>query len=153
MSNYVAHVEWRLRDGDDFEANRYSRSHRWHFDGGATVEASSAPSSVPLPWSDPAGVDPEEALIASVSSCHMLWFLSLAAKAGYAVVTYSDRASGVMSKDERGRIAMTRITLAPQIAFASGKAPDAAALAALHNDAHEKCFIANSLRTEVVIAL
>ena len=152
MSSYEAHVEWRLRDGESFADNRYSRAHSWRFDGGATVEASSSPHVVPLPWSNPAGVDPEEALVASVSSCHMLWFLSLAAKAGHTVSNYSDKASGLMAKDERGLIAMTRITLSPSITFADGKGPDAGGLAALHHEAHEKCFIANSLRTEIVVA-
>lgn len=152
MSKYVAKVEWTLKQGESFADNRYSRAHSWHFDGGAVVEASSSPGIVPLPWSDPAGVDPEEALVASASSCHMLWFLSLAAKAGHAVLSYSDKASGLMAKDDRGRMAMTRITLTPVVVFAGDKGPEAAGLAALHHEAHEKCFIANSLRTEIVIA-
>ncbi|MDO8289836.1 MAG: OsmC family protein [Parvibaculum sp.] len=152
MSKYVVKVEWTLKQGESFADNRYSRAHSWHFDGGAVVEASSSPLVVPLPWSNPVGVDPEEALVASASSCHMLWFLSLAAKAGHAVLSYSDDASGIMAKDDRGRMAMTRITLAPVIVFAGGEGPDAAGLAALHHEAHEKCFIANSLRTEIVIA-
>lgn len=152
MSEYIANVEWSLQQGESFADNRYSRAHQWRFDGGTTVDASSSPHVVPLPWSDPTGVDPEEALVASASSCHMLWFLSLAAKAGYTVLSYSDKASGIMAKDDRGRMAMTRITLSPEIVFGNGQRPDAAGLAALHHEAHERCFIANSLRTEIVVA-
>jgi organic hydroperoxide reductase OsmC/OhrA len=152
MSKYTAKVEWALADGESFPDNRYSRAHRWHFDGGAVVDASASPSVVPLPWSSAAGVDPEEALIASASSCHMLWFLSLAAAQGHTVLRYVDNASGVMGKDDRKRTAVTKIILAPDITFASGGAPDAAAIKALHHEAHEKCFIANSLRTEIVVA-
>lgn len=152
MSVYTAKVEWSLDQGEDFVGNRYSRAHQWSFDGGATVSASSSPAVVPLPWSNASGVDPEEALIASASSCHMLWFLSLAAAQGHTVMRYVDNASGVMAKDGRGRISMTKITLAPEISFAPGEEVDEAALAALHHQAHEKCFIANSLRSEIVIA-
>ncbi|HEY6917513.1 MAG TPA: OsmC family protein, partial [Allosphingosinicella sp.] len=120
------------------------------FDGGAVVPGSSSPSVVPLPWSDPAGVDPEEALIASASACHMLWFLHLAKDAGYVVTRYRDEAEGVMGKDGEGRIAITRIVLRPEIAF-DGAAPDAAALERLHHAAHEACFIANSLKSEIVV--
>lgn len=148
MADYVATIEWDA-DGP-FTDGRYSRAHRWRFDGGATVPASSSPHVVPLPLSDPAGVDPEEALIASVSSCHMLWFLSLAQEAGWDVARYADNAKGRMGRDDRGKIAVTRITLAPEIAFA-GNQPSADELAALHHAAHEACFIANSLRTEIVI--
>lgn len=152
MSVYTAKVEWSLDRGEDFVGNRYSRAHQWSFDGGATVPASSSPAVVPLPWSDASAVDPEEALIASVSSCHMLWFLSLAAAQGYAVTRYVDKASGIMAKDDQGRISMTKITLTPDITFVDGSVPDAAGLAELHHQAHEKCFIANSLRSEIVIA-
>ncbi|MDO8423073.1 MAG: OsmC family protein [Parvibaculum sp.] len=152
MSVYTAQIEWSLGQGENFAGNRYSRAHQWSFDGGAIVPASSSPSVVPLPWSDAGGVDPEEALVASASSCHMLWFLSLAAAKGHTVTRYVDKASGIMAKDDRGRIAMTKITLAPDITFADGQGPDAAGLADLHHQAHEKCFIANSLRSEIVIA-
>jgi organic hydroperoxide reductase OsmC/OhrA len=148
MGKYRATIEWRATG--DFAANRYSRAHRWMFDGGADVPASSSPQVVPVPFSDPAGVDPEEALIASVSSCHMLWFLHLARDAGYQVEHYRDEAVGVMGKDDQGRMAMIRITLMPEIAFA-GTAPPADELGHLHHQAHEECFIANSLRTEIVV--
>ncbi|HEX8262499.1 MAG TPA: OsmC family protein [Allosphingosinicella sp.] len=148
MGRYLATVEWRADGG--FRDGRYSRAHRWTFDGGAVVAASASPDVVPPPLSDPAGVDPEEALVASVSSCHMLWFLHLARDAGLDVAAYRDQAQGTMARDERGRIAMTRIVLRPEIEFA-GEAPAAEALARLHHEAHERCFIANSLRTEIVV--
>jgi organic hydroperoxide reductase OsmC/OhrA len=148
MANYLATVEWRS-DGA-FREGRYSRAHRWSFDGGAVVTGSSSPNVVPEPMSDPAGVDPEEALVASVSSCHMLWFLHVARDAGFDVAAYRDEARGTMGKDERGRMAVTRIVLRPRIEFA-GEAPDGDALARLHHEAHEQCFIANSLRTEIVV--
>jgi organic hydroperoxide reductase OsmC/OhrA len=148
MTEHEAIVEWEA-DGH-FADGGYSRGHVWRFDGGAEVRASSSPHVVPAPMSDPAGVDPEEALVASVSSCHMLWFLSLAQAAGLDVARYRDRAGGTMGRDEKGRIAVTRITLRPEIRFA-GRQPDAAELERLHHRAHEKCFIANSLRSEITI--
>jgi organic hydroperoxide reductase OsmC/OhrA len=149
MAKHEATVSWSS-DGD-FLSGKYRRAHHIAFDGGAVMLGSSSPGVVPLPYSDPAGVDPEEMLIASVSACHMLWFLNLAQLAGHDVASYRDEATGVMGKDERGRIAVTRISLAPDIAF-NGPAPSATELDALHHEAHHKCFIANSLRTEVVVA-
>lgn len=148
MADHIATVEWRADRG--FREGRYSRAHRWSFDGGAVVPASASPNVVPEPMSDPAGVDPEEALVASASSCHMLWFLHLARDSGLDVAGYRDEARGTMGRDERGRMALTRIVLRPEIEFA-GEAPDAEILARLHHDAHERCFIANSLRTEIVV--
>ena len=148
MAKYQATVSW-TSDGE-FTSGRYSRGHELSFDGGAVVRGSSSPHVVPVPLSDPAGVDPEEALIASASACHMLWFLSLAQTAGFDVASYRDKASGTMGKDERGRIAVTRIELLPDIAF-NGRQPSPDELAALHHQAHEKCFIANSLRTEITV--
>ncbi|HYD37146.1 MAG TPA: OsmC family protein [Allosphingosinicella sp.] len=148
MADHVATVEWRA-DGD-FRAGRYSRAHLWRFDGGAVVPASASPAVVPAPMSDPFGVDPEEALIASASSCHMLWFLHLARDAGLDVKSYRDEARGTLGKDDRGRTAVTRIVLRPEIEFA-GEAPDAETLDRLHHEAHGKCFIANSLRGEIVV--
>ena len=148
MADYVATVEWRSAGG--FRDGRYSRAHSWRFDGGAVVPASASPQVVPQPMSDPAGVDPEEALVASASSCHMLWFLHLARDAGLEVTAYRDEARGTMGKDERGRMAMIRIVLRPDIEFA-GEAPDSETLARLHHESHKRCFIANSLRTEIVV--
>jgi organic hydroperoxide reductase OsmC/OhrA len=148
MADHVATIEWRSDGG--FREGRYSRAHRWTFDGGTVVPASASPHVVPAPMSDAAGVDPEEALVASVSSCHMLWFLHLARDAGLDVAAYRDQARGTMGKDERGAMAVTRIVLRPEIDFA-GEAPDPATLAQLHHEAHEQCFIANSLRSEIVV--
>ena len=148
MSKHVADIIWRS-DGE-FASGRYTRRHEWRFDGGAVVTASSSPDVVPVPMSDPAGIDPEEGLIAAVSSCHMLWFLSLAQGAGFVVESYEDHAVGEMGRIAPGRLALTRITLDPRIVF-SGTAPDAAELDRLHHDAHERCFIANSLKTEIVV--
>ena len=149
MSEHVATVEWS-RDGQAFADNRYARAHDWRFDGGAVVRGSSAPSSVPVPMSDPAAVDPEEALVAAVSSCHMLFFLGYAAKAGFIVDRYRDDAVGLLGRDNRGKMSITSVTLRPEVAFA-GEAPDPAAIADLHHRAHEACYIANSIRAEVTV--
>ncbi|HJV59626.1 MAG TPA: OsmC family protein [Albitalea sp.] len=148
MSKHLASVHWE-RQQQPFTDNRYSRRHAWHFDGGASVVGSSSPHVVPVPGSDPAGVDPEEAFVASLASCHMLWFLSLAAADGWVVDDYRDDAVGTMGRNADGRMAMTVVTLRPAVAFGGGRAPDAEALAALHHRAHEACFIANSVRTDV----
>lgn len=150
MSEYVATVEWR-RDGQTFTDNRYSRVHEWRFDGGAVVRGSPAPTSVPPPMSDPSAVDPEEALVAAVSSCHMLFFLAFAAKAGVVVDRYTDDAVGVMTRDERGRMAITSVTLRPEIVV-SGDELAAETLDELHHRAHEACYIANSIRATVTVA-
>jgi organic hydroperoxide reductase OsmC/OhrA len=147
MSHYTALISWE-RNGAGFLDNKYSRRHLWSFDGGATVPGSSSPHVVPVPLSDPAAVDPEEAFVASLSSCHMLWFLSLAAKQGFTVDRYRDAAEGVMAKNAEGKIALTLVTLKPEVAF-DGKAPTRAELDGLHHEAHERCFIANSVKTEV----
>ena len=149
MQQFFATVAWQ-RDGQDFTGQRYSRGHAWQFDGGLTVPASSSPLSVPLPMSVAANIDPEEALVAATSSCHMLFFLSLAAQRGYVIDDYRDAAVGELGKNGAGRLAMTRIVLRPRIAFA-GTPPSPEALAALHHDAHERCYIANSLTAEVVV--
>lgn len=151
MHQFEATLAWR-RDGQSFLDQRYSRAHEWRFDGGLRVPASSSPLSVPLPMSDPANLDPEEALVAAAASCHMLFFLSLAAQRGFIVDQYSDHALGVLGKDEDGRIAMTTITLRPSVVFSGPSLPDAAQRAALHHLAHDKCYIANSLKTAVLIA-
>ena len=150
MSEHVATVEWS-RDGQAFADNKYARAHDWRFDGGAVVRGSSAPSSVPVPMSDPAAVDPEEALVAAVSSCHMLFFLGYAAKAGFVVDHYQDDAVGVLGRDERGKMSITAVTLRPEVVFSGKVQPDAAALGDLHHRAHEACYIANSIRAEVAV--
>jgi len=149
MHQFFATVAWQ-RHGQDFASQRYSRGHAWQFDGGLTVPASSSPLSVPLPMSVAENIDPEEALVAATSSCHMLFFLSLAAQRGYVIDDYRDDAVGELGKNAAGRLAMTRIVLRPRIVF-SGAAPSPEALATLHHDAHERCYIANSLTADVVV--
>jgi organic hydroperoxide reductase OsmC/OhrA len=147
MSEHLATVEWHS-DGR-FREGRYSRVHTIGFDGGAEVKGSASPHVVPVPMADPAGVDPEEMLVASAAACHMLWFLHLARDAGFDVAGYRDEAAGTIGNLE-GRTAITRIVLRPRIAFA-GEAPDRAMLDRLHHEAHERCFIANSLKSELVV--
>lgn len=149
MAEYAATIEWSRGD-QPFLDQKYSRVHDWRFDGGAVVKGSPAPTSVPAPMSDPSAVDPEEALVAAVSSCHMLFFLAFAAKAGFVVDRYRDDAVGTMGRDDRGKMAITEVVLRPDIAF-SGADPDPAALADLHHRAHEACYIGNSIRGEVRI--
>jgi len=150
MSEHLATVEWSRGD-QDFAGNRYSRAHDWRFDGGAVVRGSSAPTSVPAPQSDPAAVDPEEALVAALSSCHMLFFLAFAAKGGFTVDAYRDEAVGVLGRDDRGKTSITAVTLRPAVIFSGDAMPDAAAIDDLHHRAHGACYIANSIRAEVTI--
>ncbi len=152
MSDYVADIIWRRAAGEAFVDSRYSRAHEWRFDGGIVVPASSAVASVPLPYSKSENVDPEEALVAAASSCHMLVFLHLAARSRWIVDSYEDHAAGTMSADERGRQSITRIVLHPKIRFSGPRAPNAAVVEGLHHEAHEECYIANSLRSEIVVA-
>ena len=150
MSEHVATVTWQRGD-QAFVDNRYSRVHRWQFDGGAEVAASASPSSVRPPFSDPAGVDPEEAFIAALSSCHMLWFLFFAAKAKLLVDSYEDAAVGALGKNAEGKIAFTRVTLRPKVRLAGGGEIPAAELDRLHHDAHAQCFIAHSVTAELSV--
>lgn len=151
MSTYTATVLWTRQAGEAFKDNRYSRAHLWSFDGGVSVPASSAPSVVPLPLSKPDAVDPEEAFVASLSSCHMLFFLFHAAKFGAVVERYEDAATGVLAKNDQGRQWMSRVNLNPQITWGEGKVPTADELDGLHHKAHEDCYIANSVKTEVTV--
>ena len=148
MSNYTAVISWE-RSGAVFADNRYSRAHRWNFDGGVEIPASASPHVVPFPLSVAEAVDPEEAFVASLASCHMLWFLSIAAKQGFVVERYRDEATGVMAKNADGKLAMTEVTLRPRIVFAGEKRPSAAQHEAMHHEAHEQCFIASSVKTDV----
>jgi organic hydroperoxide reductase OsmC/OhrA len=153
MSEHRATIEWTGgAKPEDFLKLRYTREHRWSFDGGATLDASASPSVVPAPWSNPRGVDPEEAYVASISSCHMLTFLFVAAKAGFAVASYRDEAVGVMTKTAAGVAWISKVTLSPKISYAGDKQPTADELARLHHAAHDGCFIANSVKTEIVVA-
>ena len=149
MSRHEAEILWEA-DGA-FASGRYSRRHEMRFDGGAVVTGSSSPAVVSPPMSDPAGVDPEEALVAATASCHMLWFLSLAQTAGHDIAAYRDKAEAEMGRIGPGKIGITRITLRPKVSFA-GAVPDAAEIARLHHEAHERCFIANTLNCEIVVA-
>jgi organic hydroperoxide reductase OsmC/OhrA len=150
MADYTATVVWQRDPAQDFLGQRYSRRHLLRFDGGIEIAGSSSLHSVPLPMSDANAVDPEEAFVASIASCHMLWFLSIAAKHGFVVERYLDAAIGVMTKNEEGRWAMTRVTLRPAVTFSAEREPDAATFDRLHHDAHEACYIANSVKSEVV---
>lgn len=148
MSEYLAEVVW-ARGEQPFTDQRYSRRHLLRFDGGIEVPGSSSPHVVPVPFSDPAAIDPEEAFVASLASCHMLWFLSIAGRRGFTVDRYRDAAVGVMAKNAEGRLAMTVVTLRPEVAFSGDTLPSAADVDAMHHEAHDKCFIANSVKTEV----
>jgi organic hydroperoxide reductase OsmC/OhrA len=148
MAHYTAEVLW-LRGEQPFLDNRYSRRHALRFDGGVEVPGSSSPHVVPVPMSDAAAVDPEEAFVASLSSCHMLWFLAIAAKRKFRVDRYLDAATGVMEKDAQGKLAMTVVTLKPQVAFSGEHLPTREQIDAMHDEAHEECFIANSVKTDV----
>lgn len=151
MSHYRAELHWQRDDGARFTDQRYSRRHVWRFDGGVELPASSSPQVVPLPMSDASAVDPEEAFVAALSSCHLLWFLSLAAAEGHVVETYDDAAVGRMGRNAEGRMAMLEVRLHPRVRFAAGTAPDAAALARLHERAHGECFLAASVRCPVLV--
>ena len=148
MAKNQATIEWQ-RGGATFIDNRYSRGHRWLFDGGVEVPASSSPHVVPVPMSVPAAVDPEEAFVAALASCHMLWFLNIAAKRGFVIEQYRDEAVGELAKDDAGMLAMTTVTLHPAITVGGERRPSRAEIEAMHCEAHEQCFIANSVRTDV----
>jgi organic hydroperoxide reductase OsmC/OhrA len=150
VSEYTADILWERSPNEDFLANRYSRRHEMRFDGGAVVAGSSSPHSVPLPMSDACAVDPEEAFVASLSSCHMLWFLAIAAKRRFCVDRYFDAAVGVMQKNAQGKVAVTRVTLRPEVVFSGERLPTRAEIEHLHHTAHDECYIANSVKTEVV---
>jgi len=151
MSEHKATIKWQ-RTNPDFLKGRYSREHTWAFDGGVIVTASAAPAVVPAPWSNPAGVDPEEAFVASISSCHMLTFLHLACKAGFQIDSYEDEAVGKVTKDEKGVPWVSSVALHPKIIYSGEKSPAPTDEARLHHQAHEQCFIANSVKTEVAVS-
>jgi organic hydroperoxide reductase OsmC/OhrA len=150
MSTYKATIKWN-RSSPDFLKGKYSREHTWTFDGGVVVPASSSPSVVPVPYSNPANVDPEEAFVASISSCHMLTFVYLAGRQGFQIDNYEDEAVGTMIKNEKGVPWMNLVTLHPKIAYGGEKRPSPAEVQHLHHLAHEQCYIANSIKTEVVV--
>jgi organic hydroperoxide reductase OsmC/OhrA len=150
MSDHKASLRW-TRSGPDFIRGKYSREHTWTFDGGLTVPASPSPSVVPAPWSNTANVDPEEAFVASISSCHMLTFLWVASKEGFIADSYEDEAVGVMTKNQRGVPWVSAVTLRPRIVWSGDKVPTPSDLGRLHHRAHEGCFIANSVRTRITV--
>ena len=150
MSEYKATIQW-TRNGPDFLRGKYSREHTWTFDGGITVAASPSPSVVPTPWSNPKNVDPEEAFVAAISSCHMLTFLWVVSKEGFQADSYADDAVGIMTKNERGVPWVSEVTLRPRITWSGPKIPSAADLERLHHLAHEGCYIANSVKTVVKV--
>lgn len=150
MSEYHATVKWS-RNGQDFLGNKYSRLHEWQFDGKQVVNASASPHIVPPPWADGDRIDPEEAFVASLSSCHMLFFLALAAKQGLSIEEYSDSATGLLTDRGDGKLAMAEVVLKPRIRFTGEATPEPAQIEALHHAAHEHCFIANSVHTKVTV--
>ncbi len=150
MSDHRAVISWRC-NGPDFSKGRYSREHTWRFDGGVVVPASPSPSVVPSPYSNAANVDPEEAFVAAISSCHMLTFLHLASRAGFQIDSYDDEAVGVMTKNAADAYWVSRVTLRPRIRCSGSLLPSVEDMRGLHRRAHEECFIANSIKTEVVV--
>jgi organic hydroperoxide reductase OsmC/OhrA len=150
MSEHIAIIRW-AHPTSDFCTGKYSREHTWTFDGGATLPASPSPHVVPAPWSNPANIDPEEAFVASISSCHMLTYLWLASRAGFALSSYEDHAVGTMTKNEAGIPWVSRIKLRVRIAYDGARHPTPEEEQALHHKAHEQCFIANSVKTEIVV--
>jgi len=146
--SHKAQIRWSRGDSA-FTDNRYSRGHSWHFDGGIEVPASSSPDVVRVPFSVEAAVDPEEAYVASIASCHMLWFLSIAAERGFCVDQYQDDAVGVIGKSATGKTVITHVTLYPLATFSGTRLPSRADIAELHHTAHDECFIANSVKTDI----
>lgn len=152
MAQYTANIHWQFAGGD-FRKGRYSRAHTWRFDGGLEVAASPSPHVVPAPWSEAGAVDPEEAYVAALASCHMMTFLFLAARAGFEVMSYDDQAVGTMVKNEQGRWWVNEVVLRPRIVYGGEKgSPDAEESERLHHAAHEECFIANSVKTHITVA-
>jgi len=149
MSEHTAEVLWSRAAAEPFLDRRYSRRHLLRFDGGLEVPGSSSPHVVPVPLSDAAALDPEEAFVASLASCHMLWFLSIAARDGFCVERYRDAAAGVMGQDARGRTAMLVVTLRPEVRFSGATLPSRQEVERMHHEAHEECFLASSVRSEV----
>jgi organic hydroperoxide reductase OsmC/OhrA len=151
MSDHLATIRWKRGDAA-FSGGKFSRVHSWSFDGGITVEAAASPSVVPAMYNSQSAVDPEEAFVASVASCHMLTFLFFAAKGGFIVDDYEDHAVGILTKNEGGDLWISKVTLHPRIAFSGDKRPTADELSHLHHEAHEKCFIANSVKSEIQVS-
>lgn len=150
-SEYTATILWQRKPDEAFNDRKYSRAHQWEFDGGAVVPGSPSPHVVPAPMSDPNGVDPEEAFVAALSSCHMLFFLDLAAKKRFVIDEYRDNAIGIMGENAEGKTAMLKVTLRPDVKFSGDNQPTAEQIEQIHHKAHDYCFIANSVKSDVVI--
>jgi organic hydroperoxide reductase OsmC/OhrA len=150
MSEHVATACWE-NSQEIFTDNKYSREHTWKFDGGVEIAASASPHVVPAPYSNASCVDPEEAFVASLSSCHMLWFLSIAAKRKFVVESYIDKAIGTMDKAEDGKLAMTAVQLCPKVIFIGDALPTAEQIEKMHDEAHHSCFLANSVKTHIIV--
>ncbi len=151
MAQHKAKIEWKCTT-PDFRLGKYTREHTWSFDGGVSVPASAAPAVVPAPWSNPANVDPEEAFVASISSCHMLTFLHVARLAGFQIESYADEAVGEMAKNERGVAWVAVVTLNPTIVYGGDKRPTHEQEAELHHKAHDGCFVSQSVKTDVKVS-
>ncbi|MCO7190589.1 MULTISPECIES: OsmC family protein [unclassified Pseudoalteromonas] len=151
MSQYHATIRWQLNQNERFTEQQYSRAHQWQLGGGAKLSASASPHIVPQPYSVPEYADPEEAFVASLSSCHMLFFLHLAAKSDVVVESYEDKAVGTLSEDSTGKMVMIQVILRPEVTLATHNTQDQISLNMLHHQAHELCFIANSVKTEVLV--
>jgi organic hydroperoxide reductase OsmC/OhrA len=151
MSTYTATIRWSRDPETDFARGQYSRAHNWSLDGGITLAASASPHIVPAPWSNKDAVDPEEAFVASLASCHMLFFVDLARRAGFVIDSYVDQSEGVLEKRDDGKMWMSQVTMRPQVAFSGDKRPTDADIADLHHRAHDQCFIANSVTTKVIV--
>jgi organic hydroperoxide reductase OsmC/OhrA len=150
MSDHLATIRWERGDAA-FTAGKFSRVHSWSFDGGITVEAAASPSVVPAMYNSQTAVDPEEAFVASVASCHMLTFLFYAMKGGFIVDHYEDNAVGTMTKGENGVPWVSTVVLHPKIAYGGDKRPTPEEESHLHHEAHDKCFIANSVKSEITV--
>ncbi len=150
MAEHRARISWKLSDGD-FLKGKYSREHTWALDGGMTVSASSSPSVVPTPWSNPANIDPEEAFVAAISSCHMLTFLYVASQRGFEIESYEDEAVGIVRKTPNGAPWISSVTLNPKIIYRGDKVPGPDNQERLHHAAHAGCYIANSVKTEIKV--
>ena len=151
MSVYTATVQWQRQAAEAFTDNQYSRKHVWSFDGGIEVPASSSPHVVPLPYSHEQAVDPEEAFVAALSSCHMLFFLSIAAKRKFVIDVYEDAAVGTMALNEQRQMVMTEVELRPKVLFSGDRLPSVEQIERMHHVAHQQCFIANSVRTKITV--
>jgi len=151
MSEYHATIQWQRNDNEDFLGNKFSRAHNWTFDGGLTVPASASSKIVPLPYALDENIDPEEAFIAALSSCHMLFFIAYAAKKRFVVDDYTDHASGVLAENSEGKMAMTQVTLRPKVVFSGEHLPSREDIEKIHHMSHEKCYIANSVTSDIII--